>query len=785
MAIKWKNNKYKGILAILLCMALTGVIMCNLYPVFRKNAENAIQESEKTWQEQETARKEQSVFTVDDEFERYLLSSIYYLNYEITPDMDAYAYLTQNYDTNKLTSDEQAGIKEAASRLMKNMRNQYVIGQDIYNYASYVKGVEKTFGSDSLLSQAIYDSNDDVYDCYEAGLVISYDSRGIPDIRQSWNLDLEDGDMRKNLTSYLERATTAQLMDDNGMDVNADYTETYEESVSDAMDMAAVSEEMYDESVLTDAEDLQSNDALLRQMTLPTIQNTTFVFGISRSYENYNYENDRFWMERAAYNNSGIVTAGIVVMIAMAVLALILQNIPALELRKYRIFRLPTEITFCIAACGWVATAWTFSSEFSYITVRNGTDSLAGVLQNDMALGTYSSAVAVFLIWLFWSCFAFGWYWCVASLLPYITHPIRTIWEQTLFFRFFVWLKRQWLKLWNWATDVELDEHLTRNIWKVVGINGLIVVLLCCIWFGGIFGAIIYSILLYVLIKKKCGEIQENYKKLLNVTQTIAYGELNTSTEEDMGIFNPIRDQLTSIQSGFRKAVDEEVRSRNMKTELITNVSHDLKTPLTAIITYVDLLKKEDITEEERKEYVATLEKKSQRLKVLIEDLFEISKATTDNIVMNYDEVDLVSLIKEVRLENEDKIQSSTLDFRWSLPEEKCILRLDPQRTFRIIDNLVQNILKYSMAHSRVYIAMNDQDGKVTVSLKNMSATEMNFTPEEITERFVRGDLSRNTEGSGLGLAIAQSFTELQGGEFKVETDGDLFKVTIMWKKEK
>ena len=784
MAIKWKNNKYKGILAVLLCMALTGVMMCNLYPVFRKNAENVIQESEKTWQEQEAASKEQSVFTVDDEFERYLLSSIYYLNYEITPNMDAYAYLTQNYDTNKLTSDEQAGIKEAASRLMKNMRNQYVIGQDIYNYASYVKGVEKTFGSDSLLAQAIYDSNDDIYDCYEAGLVISYDSRGIPDIRQSWNLDLEDGDMRKDITSYLERATTAQLMDDNGMDVNADYTETYEEATSDAT-VVALSGEMYDDTVLTDEEDLQSNDALLRQMTLPTIQNTTFVFGINRSYENYNYENDRYWMERAAYNNSGIVTAGIVVMIAMAVLALILQNIPALELRKYRIFRLPTEIAFCIAACGWVATAWTFSSEFSYITVRNGTDSLAGVLQNDMALGTYSSAVAVFLIWLFWSCFAFGWYWCVASLLPYITHPIRTIWEQTLFFRFFVWLKRQWLRLWNWATDVELDEHLTRNIWKVVGINGLIVVLLCCIWFGGIFGAIIYSILLYVLIKKKCGEIQENYKKLLNVTQTIADGDLNASTEEDMGIFNPIRDQLTSIQSGFRKAVDEEVRSRNMKTELITNVSHDLKTPLTAIITYVDLLKKEDITEEERKEYVATLEKKSQRLKVLIEDLFEISKATTDNIVMNYDEVDLVSLIKEVRLENEDKIQSSTLDFRWSLPEEKCILRLDPQRTFRIIDNLVQNILKYSMAHSRVYIAMNDQDGKVTVSLKNMSATEMNFTPEEITERFVRGDLSRNTEGSGLGLAIAQSFTELQGGEFKVETDGDLFKVTIMWKKEK
>jgi len=267
------------------------------------------------------------------------------------------------------------------------------------------------------------------------------------------------------------------------------------------------------------------------------------------------------------------------------------------------------------------------------------------------------------------------------------------------------------------------------------------------------------------------------------VTRAIGGGDLNTPTDEDMGLFNPVRDELTSIQNGFRKAVNEEVRSRNMKTELITNVSHDLKTPLTAIITYVDLLKKEGITEEERKNYIDTLDKKSQRLRVLIEDLFEVSKATTDNITMNFDEVDLVSLIKQVRLENEDKIQESMLDFRWNLPEEKSILLLDPQRTFRIIDNLVQNTLKYSMPHSRVYIELKDMGEEVFLSFKNMSATEMNFSPEEITERFVRGDLSRNTEGSGLGLAIAQSFTELQNGTFKVETDGDLFKVLIHWKK--
>jgi signal transduction histidine kinase len=292
-------------------------------------------------------------------------------------------------------------------------------------------------------------------------------------------------------------------------------------------------------------------------------------------------------------------------------------------------------------------------------------------------------------------------------------------------------------------------------------------------------GAILYSILLYVILKKKCAEIQECYRKLLEVTSAIAEGDLNVSVEEDMGLLNPVRDELAAIQNGFKKAVEEEVRSRNMKTELITNVSHDLKTPLTAIITYVDLLKKEDLTDEERRSYVETLDKKSQRLKVLIEDLFEVSKATTDNITMNFEDVDLVSLIKQVRLESEEKIEESTLDFRWNLPDEKCILSLDPQRTFRVVDNLIQNILKYAMPHSRVYIDLKDESGEVTVSFKNISATEMNFSAEEITERFVRGDLSRNTEGSGLGLAIAQSFTELQNGTLQVETDGDLFKVTI------
>ena len=220
-----------------------------------------------------------------------------------------------------------------------------------------------------------------------------------------------------------------------------------------------------------------------------------------------------------------------------------------------------------------------------------------------------------------------------------------------------------------------------------------------------------------------------------------------------------------------------------MKTELITNVSHDLKTPLTAITTYVELLKKEDITEEERRSYIDTLDKKSLRLKVLIEDLFEVSKASSNYITLNMMDVDVVNLMKQVSIEHTDKYEAAGIELRWNVPEEKVILSLDNQKTYRIFENLFVNIQKYAKPNSRVYFDVTENDSDVTITMKNMSAFELNVRPEELTERFVRGDASRNTEGSGLGLAIARSFTEAQNGSFEVAVDGDLFKTTIVWKR--
>jgi len=758
LAIKWKSNKdkSKGMIIVLLCAILASTVICNAYPYFRNRARQDIEEYQKN------EEKTKDLFYVDEAFERYLLSSIYYMNYETTPGMDAYTYLTQGYDMNKLNGDEQKSIREASSRLMKNMRNQYTTMQSMNNYSSYASNVEKDYGTDENLHQAMTGNAEFAREYYQSGIVISYDSRGVPSIRLSWNMELDESE----LLGYLQQASMSRLMEDNGMyyEVTEDYTEEY------AYETTEDTEETFYEKAL-------NNDELLKQIPVPAIQNASFAFGIYGDAKGHDTWRD-YWVERNAYMMSGYVVAIIGIIIFMAAAALVLQNIPELELRKKRLFCLPTELIACAGLLG-IALTTNFLQEFGFYTI-------GGEIVEDcrsMGFGNAAPQASAVFIWVFWVCFAFCWYWLTASVLPYITHPIRALREHMLCVSVCRWGKNLLLRIWHWATDVEVDEKLTRNIWKVVGLNGVIVILLCCTWFAGIVGTVIYSILLYILVKKKCGQIQENYQSLLHVTRAIGGGDLNTPTDEDMGLFNPVRDELTSIQNGFRKAVNEEVRSRNMKTELITNVSHDLKTPLTAIITYVDLLKKEGITEEERKNYIDTLDKKSQRLRVLIEDLFEVSKATTDNITMNFDEVDLVSLIKQVRLENEDKIQESMLDFRWNLPEEKSILLLDPQRTFRIIDNLVQNTLKYSMPHSRVYIELKDMGEEVFLSFKNMSATEMNFSPEEITERFVRGDLSRNTEGSGLGLAIAQSFTELQNGTFKVETDGDLFKVLIHWKK--
>ena len=240
-----------------------------------------------------------------------------------------------------------------------------------------------------------------------------------------------------------------------------------------------------------------------------------------------------------------------------------------------------------------------------------------------------------------------------------------------------------------------------------------------------------------------------------------------------------IAEYINNIGSGLDAAVENSVKNERMKTELITNVSHDLKTPLTSIISYIDLLKRETFTDPKVLEYLDILEAKAARLKVLTEDVVEASKASTGNLTLNMTNLDFVEMLHQVIGEFEERFEEHHLTMMVHFPDEPSVICADGQRMWRVLENIFGNVTKYAMEKTRVYAEVQNARNQVIFSLKNISAQPLNFAAEELTERFVRGDVARNTEGSGLGLSIAKSLTELQGGKFQLYLDGDLFKVTI------
>lgn len=511
-------------------------------------------------------------------------------------------------------------------------------------------------------------------------------------------------------------------------------------------------------------------------------KNVTIVYGIPKnlSYSDddiyYNSLNIGNWVYGDALAPYAIIIYAVVILMSLIIsykkskedkIISKLLNIP-LEILATLII----SITACVSLSPEIIYGTLYNTE-----VINGLK-IYGLSESVSRYGLYIINVIYWIALLFSAFIAI-------SLLKHIFKKgiIKYIKENTLVGRFTLFIIRKSRSVMNNLSKVDFNENSNKYLLKLVAINFVIVMFCSLLWFGGIFGAIVYSIVLFFILRKYMSEIKEKYNILLEATNKIAGGNLDVEIKEDLKVFEPLKDELQKIQKGFKNAVDEEVKSQRMKTDLISNVSHDLKTPLTSIITYIDLLKDENISEENRKLYLDTLDRKSQRLKNLIEDLFEVSKATSKNVQLNILNVDIVSLMKQTQFELSDKIEESSLKFKWNFPENKVIVPLDSQKTFRVFENLLINIVKYSMPNSRVFIDIVDGNEEVYVTLKNMSANEIDFTSEEIVERFARGDKSRNTEGSGLGLAIAKSFVELQGGNLNVEIDGDLFKVTLKFKK--
>lgn len=275
----------------------------------------------------------------------------------------------------------------------------------------------------------------------------------------------------------------------------------------------------------------------------------------------------------------------------------------------------------------------------------------------------------------------------------------------------------------------------------------------------------------------------QSFQAIKEGVERIKDGDIHHSIEvSGDGEFARLAANINSITDGLKKAVDSELKSERLKTELITNVSHDIRTPLTSIITYVDLLKKEK-NPSKVEEYIEVLDQKSKRLKILTDDLFEAAKASSGNIPVHFERINIVSLITQGLGEVNAKIEALDLEIKFNHPKDKVFVTADGKLLWRSIENLLSNIFKYTLKGSRVYIDIEDLGNEILLTFKNISAYELNISADDLMERFTRGDESRLSEGSGLGLSIAKSLIEIQKGKFYIQVDGDLFKSLIYMRK--
>jgi len=587
------------------------------------------------------------------------------------------------------------------------------------------------------------------------------------------------------LNSLLDSSTDAQNLKDiypfyavfkYGEDGSVEIPDLYgmEESWKDTYKTLELTKKLIMDDIYSDSYYQYTN-----QIKSP--KDVTIIYAIKSAafYYPEGINNNTRWQKEWTFNNGGFQYIFFFSILIATLLALLLPLKKSFELGKGFIATIPFEITLL-----GICFPFGLYDDLLSMALETATGSFLDFSDYSIMNERVQKLLDYGCNFIVWLLVLLVWFMTILSLRTIFSLGLnRYLKEKTITGRLIVWFFHKTKKFLASLSEIDLTDPSNKAIFKILGVNFGILVLLCSIWLFGVFGLIIYTVILFFTIKKFLSDIKKKYGILLDATSNMAEGNLEISIEEDLGVFNPLKGELAKVQYGFKKAVEEEMKSQKMKTELITNVSHDLKTPLTAIITYINLLKDGNITEEERNSYIDTIDKKSMRLKSLIEDLFEISKASSNNITLNLVEMDLISLIKQVQLELTDKIEQSEVEFRYQLPEEKVILNLDSEKTYRIFENLILNITKYAMPHSRAYIDVSLDNNDVTVTLKNVSATELNFTGDEISERFVRGDKSRNTEGSGLGLAIVKNFVELQGGKFGIILDGDLFKAVIVWKR--
>ena len=355
-------------------------------------------------------------------------------------------------------------------------------------------------------------------------------------------------------------------------------------------------------------------------------------------------------------------------------------------------------------------------------------------------------------------------------------------WRNTVCWQAVRWCKRLWRRCWQ--AFVELVRILPMT-WRVIlgllavlGAQSILTLLVFDSYEGFFF--FLVAVGLDIALAGAAAWMTVQLQKVRDMGAALAAGDLEAQLDTEKMYFDVKRhaEDLNAIGVGMNKAVEQRLKSERLKTELITNVSHDIKTPLTSIVNYVDLLKKQDLPPDAQ-EYLMVLDRQSRRLKKLTEDLVEASKASTGNVTVNLEPIVVNEIIHQAIADYEEKLAAGKLEMIVNTYEGNLMALADGRLLWRVLDNLLGNVCKYAMAGTRVYVDLSAQDGRVFLSMKNISRDPLNVSAEELMERFVRGDASRHTEGSGLGLNIARSFMDLMGGGFELYVDGDLFKAEL------
>ena len=496
---------------------------------------------------------------------------------------------------------------------------------------------------------------------------------------------------------------------------------------------------------------LNSNDNEL--YTISLLKDTDIIFAIDKDISLDNVLAKIMPIYYSAYP-LGIEDAIVACILILTIIGLML---PVGKLRQFSIYKTITDIPIEMSVC--------FSILIALLTLN---------LSIDNAISTFDIKTVI-LLFSSYFLLLFTYLMDVVIFKYAISYPIIPYFKSNSFTGNIINWSIQHLK------SFDLNDGLTLKIVRIVCINALLVLFLFAAF--NFIGVFVYSIILFFLLSAIFVRVKKDYKALLEATSSIASGNFETSMNSNLGIFNSYRDSMGQIKDDFKQAIEREIKSEKMKSELITSVSHDLKTPLTSIVTYVDLLKNQNIEADKKQEYIEVIDRNALRLKNLINDLFEVSKASSGNIQMNYMDIDIIALIKQVLFEYEQAYDQKHLEVKFNSSSEKIILKLDSQKTYRILTNLFTNILKYALENTRVYIDIKETDYNVNITIRNISKYEIQVEAHELLERFVQGDSSRHYEGSGLGLAIAKSFCELQHGTFEVSVEGDLFKTVLTFQK--